>query len=182
MLTKTILYSAVLLIAFLGYRSYSAAPNTPKIGSKAPDYNLPNAKGELVSLASLQGSWIVLYFYPRDDSPVCTKQACAFRDDMHKLEKLGAKVVGVSIDDGKSHADFAAKYSLPFPLLSDKDGLVASKYGALTNLGVIKMAKRYTFLIDPNGVLRKTYLTADTSKQSQLIIDDLTLLIASKTD
>ena len=64
MLTKTILYSAVLLTAFLGYRSYSAAPNTPKIGSKAPDYNLPNAKGELVSLASLQGSWIVLYFLP----------------------------------------------------------------------------------------------------------------------
>ena len=73
---------------------------------------------------------------------------------MHKLEKLGAKVVGVSINDGKSHAEFAKKYSLPFPLLSDKDGLIASKYGALTNLGVFKMAKRYTFLIDANSVLR----------------------------
>ncbi len=181
MLTKIIFYSAVLLIAFLGYRSYSAAPNTPKLGSKAPDFNLPNAKGELVSLNSFSGNWIVLYFYPRDDSPVCTKQACAFRDDFHKLEKLGAKVVGVSIDDGKSHADFAEKYSLPFPLLSDKDGLVASKYGALTNLLVTKMAKRYTFLIDPHGVLRKTYLTVDTSKHSQQIIDDLVLLTASKT-
>jgi thioredoxin-dependent peroxiredoxin len=181
MLTKIILYSAVLLIAFLGYRFYSEAPNTPKLGDKAPDFNLPNAKGELVSLASFKGNWIVLYFYPRDDSPICTKQACAFRDDMHKLEKLGAKVVGVSIDNGKSHADFAAKYSLPFPLLSDVDGAVASKYGALTNLGVMKMAKRFTYLIDENGVLRKTYLTADTSKQSQLIIDDLVALQHSKT-
>ena len=176
MLIKVTLYSVLLIIAFIGYRNYSAAPNTPKLGGKAPDFNLPNAKGEMVSLASLSGSWIVLYFYPRDDSPICTKQACSFRDDMHKLEKLGAKVVGVSIDDGKSHANFAQKYSLPFPLLSDKDGLVASQYGALTNLGVMKMAKRYTFLIDDNGVLQKTYLTVDTSKHSQQIIDDLTAL------
>lgn len=182
MLTKIILYCVVLLIAFLGYRHYNTMPNTPKLGTKAPDFNLANAKGELVSLASLSGNWVVLYFYPRDDSPICTKQACSFRDDMHKLEKLGAKVVGVSIDNGKSHADFAAKYSLPFPLLSDKDGLVASKYGALNNFLVIKMAKRYTFLIDPNGVLRKTYLSVDTSKHSQQIIDDLMALTAAKTN
>ena len=178
---KLIFYSAILLIAILGYRSFTVASNTPKIGSKTPDFNLPNANGELVSLTSLSGGWIVLYFYPRDDSPICTKQACSFRDDMHKLEKLGAKVVGVSIDDGKSHAKFAKKYSLPFSLLSDKDGIVANKYGALTNLGVYKMAKRYTFLIDTNGVLRKTYLSVDTSKHSQQIIDDLIRLTETKT-
>ena len=186
MLTKIIFYCVILLIAILGYRYYSAGlnplnANTPKIGSKAPDFNLPNANGELVSLASLSGSWIVLYFYPRDDSPICTKQACSFRDDLHKLEKLGAKVVGVSIDDRKSHAQFAKKYKLPFPLLSDKDGEVASQYGALTNLGVYKMAKRYTFLIDTNGVLRKIYLSVDTSKHSQQIIDDLMALTETKT-
>lgn len=181
MLTKTIFYSAILLIAILGYRYYSASPNMPRIGSKAPDFILSNAKGELVSLASLSGGWVVLYFYPRDDSPICTKQACSFRDDMHKLQKLGAKVVGISIDDGKSHAEFAKKYSLPFTLLSDKDGEVASKYGALTNLGVYKMAKRYTFLIDTNGVLRKIYLSVDTSKHSQQIIDDLMALTEIKT-
>lgn len=181
MLTKIIFYCAILLIAILGYRYYSTAPITPKIGSKAPDFNLPNANGELVSLASLSGGWIVLYFYPRDDSPICTKQACSFRDDMHKLEKLGAKVVGVSINDRKSHAEFAKKYKLPFPLLSDKDGEVASQYGALTNLGVYKMAKRYTFLIDTNGVLRKIYLSVDTSKHSQQIIDDLMALTETKT-
>ena len=181
MLTKIIFYSAILLVAFIGYRSCSAAPNTPKIGSKAPHFSLPNANGELVSLASLSGGWLVLYFYPRDDSPICTKQACSFRDDMHKLEKLGAKVVGVSINDGKSHAEFAKKYSLSFPLLSDADGKVAASYGALTNLGVFKMAKRYTFLIDANGVLRKTYLSVDTSKHSQQIIDDLIALSETKT-
>ena len=180
MLMKLIFYSSILLIAILGYRSFSAAPNTPKIGSKAPDFNLPNANGEWVSLASLSGGWVVLYFYPRDDSPICTKQACSFRDDMHKLEKLGAKVVGISVDDGKSHAEFAKKYKLHFALLSDKDGEIASKYGALTNLGVYKMAKRYTFLIDANGVLRKTYLSVDTSKYSQQIIDDLMALTETK--
>ncbi len=177
MLTKIIFYSVLLLIAFLGYRSFSATPNTPKLGTKAPDFNLPDANGEMVSLTNLQGSWVVLYFYPKDDTPGCTKEACSFRDDMYKLEKLNATVIGVSIDDGKSHADFAKKYSLPFPLLTDADGLVAKKYGALTNLGVMKIAKRYTFLIDPDGVLRKTYLSVDTSKHSQQIIDDLTRLI-----
>ena len=149
---------------------------TPSIGAPAPDFNLPNASGEMVSLASFKNSWVVLYFYPKDDTPGCTKEACSFRDDLHKLEKLGAKVVGVSVDDGKSHAEFAKKYNLPFPLLSDKDGAVASKYGALSDFLVMKMAKRYTFLIDDKGVLRKSYLSVDTSRHSQEIIDDLTAL------
>jgi peroxiredoxin Q/BCP len=122
----------------------------------------------------------VLYFYPKDDTPGCTKEACSFRDDLHKLEKLGAKVVGVSVDDTNSHTEFAKKYHLPFPLLSDKDGTVANKYGALTNLGFIKMAKRYTFLIDPDGILKKCYLSVDTSRHSQQIIDDLTVIQQNK--
>ncbi len=156
------------------------AATTPKIGEQAPDFNLPDAKNEMVSLASLKGNWIVLYFYPKDDTPGCTKEACSFRDDMHKLEKLGAKVVGVSVDDGKSHTEFAKKYSLPFPLLSDKDGAVANKYGALSNFLVMKIAKRYTFLIDDNGILRKSYLSVDTSRHSQQIIDDLTAIQQNK--
>jgi thioredoxin-dependent peroxiredoxin len=179
MTMKLLFYSAVLLIALLGYRSVSAA-TTPKTGEKAPDFNLPNAKGELVSLVSFKNNWVVLYFYPKDDTPGCTKEACTFRDDLHKLEKLGAKVVGVSVDDGKSHAEFAKKYNLPFPLLSDKDGAVASQYGALTNLFFMKMAKRYTFLISPDGVLQKTYLSVDTSRHSQQIIDDLTAIQQQK--
>ena len=177
---KLLFYSAVLLIALLGYRSVSMAATAPKIGDKAPDFNLPDAKGELVSLTSYKNNWVVLYFYPKDDTPGCTKEACSFRDDLHKLEKLGAKVVGVSVDDGASHAEFAKKYNLPFPLLSDKDGLVASQYGALSNFVVFKIAKRYTFLISPDGLLQKSYLSVDTSRHSQQIIDDLTAIQQQK--
>ena len=173
-------YSAVLFIALLGYRSVSMAATAPKIGDKAPEFNLPNTNSELVSLASFKGSWVVLYFYPKDDTPGCTKEACSFRDDLNKLEKLGAKVVGVSVDDSASHVEFAKKYKLPFPLLSDKNGAVANQYGALSNFVVFKIAKRYTFLIDPNGVLQKAYLSVDTSRHSQQIIDDLTAIQQQK--
>ncbi len=172
---KILFYSAVLLIALLGYRSISMAAS-PSIGEPAPDFNLPDSHGKMVSLASFKNNWVVLYFYPKDDTPGCTKEACTFRDDLHKLEKLGAKVVGVSVDDGASHAEFAKKYSLPFPLLSDKDGAVAKQYGALSNFVVFKIAKRYTFLISPDGMLQKTYLSVDTSRHSQQIIDDLTAI------
>jgi thioredoxin-dependent peroxiredoxin len=181
MLMKIVLLIAILLIAFLGYRSFSMSGQVPKIGAKAPEFILPDANGTQISLASLEGSWVVLYFYPKDDTPGCTKEACNFRDDMHKLEKLGSKIIGVSVDDGKSHTEFAKKYSLPFPLLSDIDGSTAFNYGALTDLGAVKIAKRYTFLIDPQGVLRKTYLNVEASKHSKEIIDDLTLLQQNKT-
>jgi peroxiredoxin Q/BCP len=179
MLMKITFYSIILLIAFLGYRNFSHA-TVPSIGAHAPDFNLPNASGEMVSLASFKGSWVVLYFYPKDDTPGCTKEACSFRDDLHKLEKLGAKVIGVSVDDGKSHAEFAKKYSLPFPLLSDNDGAISRQYGALSDFLAMKMAKRYTFLIDVNGVLQKSYLSVDTSRHSQQIIDDLSAIQQNK--
>lgn len=177
---KITFYSVVLLIAFLVYRNISMAA-VPLIGTPALDFNLPNAKGELTSLVSFKNNWVVLYFYPKDDTPSCTKEACSFRDDLYKLEKLGAKVVGVSVDDGNSHTEFAKKYHLPFPLLSDKDGIVAAKYGALSNYVIFKKAKRYTFLIDPSGLLQKTYLSVNTSRHSQQIIDDLTALQQNKT-
>ncbi|MFL9710549.1 peroxiredoxin [Methylobacillus sp. Pita1] len=154
------------------FRSANAA-SAPKPGSPAPSFTLPDAKKEQHRLTDYAGQWLVLYFYPKDDTPGCTKEACSFRDDLFQLEKLGAKVVGISVDDSDSHAKFAEKYSLPFPLLSDVDGKVADSYGALTKLGIIKIAKRYTFLVDPKGNIAKTYLSVDTSRHSQEIIDDL---------
>ena len=97
---------------------------------------------------------------------------------MHKLTKLGAQVIGVSVDDTASHAKFAKKYHLPFPLLADKNGAVAKRYEALTNLGIVKFAKRHTFLIDPQGNIAKAYRKVDTSRHSQEIIEDLTALQA----
>ena len=158
------------------FNNLVSAADLPKVGSPAPAFNLQDASGKAHQLSDYQGQWVVLYFYPKDDTPGCTKEACHFRDDLFQLEKLSAKVIGVSVDDSESHAKFAKKYNLPFPLLADKNGKVADSYGALRNLGIIKMAKRYTFLIDPQGKIAKVYLSVDTSRHSQQIIDDLTTL------
>lgn len=170
---KLFIFLALLGLGLLTYRQLSFAGNLPAVGKPAPAFKLLDAKQQSHQLSDYAGKWLVLYFYPKNDTPGCTKEACHFRDDLTQLEKLGAKVVGVSVDDTSSHAEFAKKYNLPFPLLSDTDGKVADAYGALTNLGIIKIAKRYTFLIDPNGTMAKVYLSVDTSRHSQEIIDDL---------
>ncbi len=169
-----------LLLALLFCCRLSWAGDLPKAGQPVPSFNLPDQAGKSHTLADYAGRYVVLYFYPKDDTPGCTKEACSFRDDLRQLGKLGAQVIGVSVDDSDSHAKFAEKYHLPFPLLADKDGKVADSYGALTNLGVIKIAKRYTFLITPEGKLAKAYLSVDTSRHSQEIIDDLKQLAAGK--
>lgn len=174
MLLKLFFYTAILLIAIFGYRSYaSAASNSSLINSDAPDFTLNDARGNEHSLTDYRGKYLVLYFYPKDDTPGCTKEACHFRDDMAQLEKLGAKVVGISVDNSESHGKFAEKYHLPFPLLADTDGKVAASYNALTNLLIVKIAKRHTFLIDPAGKIKKIYTTVNVSNHSQQIIDDL---------
>ena len=149
-----------------------AAP-TLKPGDDAPHFSLPDNQGRQVNLNDFKGKWVVLYFYPKDDTPGCTTEACHFRDDFKLLENLGAQVIGMSIDDSFSHKKFAEKYNLPFPLLSDASGEVASLYDALNNFLVIKLAKRYTYLINPQGKIAKIYLSVDTSKHSQEIIEDL---------
>jgi peroxiredoxin Q/BCP len=146
------------------------------VGQAAPAFRLPDQDGNNRSLADYQGKWVVLYFYPKDDTPGCTQEACLFRDDLHKLTRLGAQVIGISVDDSASHAEFARKYHLPFPLLADKNGAVADSYGALMNLGLVKFARRYTFLIDPQGKIARNYLKVDTSRHSGEIIEDLTRL------
>lgn len=168
------------MLAVLFSWRLSWAADIPKPGQPVPVFSLPDQAGKQHTLADYNGTYVVLYFYPKDDTPGCTKEACSFRDDLRQLEKLGAKVVGVSVDDSDSHAKFAEKYHLPFPLLADKDGKVADSYGALTNLGLIKIAKRYTFLIAPDGKLIKAYLSVDTSRHSQEIIDDLKKITAGK--
>ena len=160
-------------IAFYLFRVNVMAAPILKVGDDAPTFTLPDSLGNQVSLNDYKGKWVVLYFYPKDDTPGCTTEACHFRDDFKSLEAIGAKVIGVSIDDSFSHKKFAEKYNLPFPLLSDASGEVASRYGALNNFLVIKLAKRYTYLINSQGKIAKIYLSVDTSKHSQEIIDDL---------
>jgi thioredoxin-dependent peroxiredoxin len=164
---------AAVVLLLLIFRAVSFGGAVPKTGDPAPAFSLSDASAKAHQLSDYAGSWLVLYFYPKDDTPGCTTEACHFRDDLFQLEKLGAKVVGISVDDSDSHARFAKKYNLPFPLLSDKNGKVADSYGALINLGIIKKARRYTFLIDPKGRIAKIYQSVDTSRHSQEIIDDL---------
>lgn len=156
-----------------GYARFGHAAELPAVGAPAPPFELPDQSGKVRTLAEFRGQWVVLYFYPKDDTPGCTQEACAFRDDVRTLTALGAQVVGVSVDDTASHAEFAAKHQLPFPLLADRGGAVATRYGSLRNLGVIRFAKRHTFLIDPQGRVAKQYLDVDPARHSQEIIDDL---------
>ena len=165
---------AVLIVfAALLVARAARAGELPKVGEPAPAFNLPDQNGKLHTLQEYRGKWLVLYFYPKDDTPGCTQEACAFRDDLNQITQLGAQVVGVSVDDTASHAEFAKKYHLPFPLLADKTTETAERYGALLNLWLFKFARRYTFLIDPKGNIDKLYLSVDTSRHSKQIIDDL---------
>lgn len=160
------LLAAALLLGFTG-----AWGALPAAGASAPAFSLADQSGKPRSLAEFRGKWVVLYFYPKDDTPGCTEQACNFRDDIFVLEQMGAQVIGVSLDDSASHAQFAKKYSLPFPLLADPSGAVTRSYGALAQGS--RYASRYTFLIDPAGKVAKVYTSVETSRHSAEVIADL---------
>ena len=148
------------------------------VGKKAPAFTLRNAEGGKVSLRNdLLGSWSVLYFYPKDNTPGCTKEACSFRDLWSILKRKKVKVYGVSPDSVESHERFTAKYDLPFPLLADPDHKVAEKYGAWgekkmygrTVIGI----KRITFLIDPDGKIRHIFRKVDTARHAEQVLETL---------
>jgi len=164
---------ALIVLAALFVARAARAGELPRAGQPAPEFSLPDQHNRMHALKDYRGSWLVLYFYPRDDTPGCTEEACAFRDDLNQLTEMGARVLGVSVDDSASHAGFANKYHLPFPLLADRSGEVAASYGALMNLRIMKLARRFTFLIDPQGNIGKLYLNVETSRHSQEIIEDL---------
>lgn len=155
------------------------AATLPRVGQKAPDFRLQDQNGKWHAPADHQGRWVVLYFYPKDFTPGCTAQVCAFRDDVAKLRQQGADVLGVSLDDVKSHAEFAAKYHVPFPLLSDADSKTAQAYGVLASKMGFKYARRTTFLIDPQGRVAKVYEDVDPEKNSAQVLADLASLKAS---
>ena len=147
--------------------------NLPESGAAAPEFKLPDQNGKLRDSGEFRGKWLVLYFYPRDDTPGCTEQAARYRDAMRDIEALGATVCGVSVDDGESHAAFARKYNLPFALLADRKGEVAMRYGSLRDFGFLRFAKRNTFLIDPQGKVAKVYLGVNPSRNTGDVTNDL---------
>lgn len=150
------------------------------IGMSAPTFSLQDQNDSQRNLVDYRGHWVVLYFYPKDDTPGCTTEACQFRDDYLQLKKLGAEIIGVSVDDAKSHAAFSKKYGLPFPLLADVDGVVAKQYGAIWGIWPLRFARRHTFLIDPAGNIAKIYRNVDPKKHSEELITALKEMSADK--
>lgn len=130
--------------------SHTLAPGDP-----APDFALQSGEGEEVRLSGLRGRWVVIYFYPADDTPGCTAESCAFRDHHDDFVEAGATVLGVSSDSVDSHKSFAAKHDLPFSLLSDPDGEVRKQWGVRKTLGLLP--GRVTFVLDAEGVVRHVF-------------------------
>jgi peroxiredoxin Q/BCP len=145
----------------------------PTTGEAAPPFQLQDQKGDWHSLEQYSGKWVVLYFYPKDDTPGCTKEACAFRDNIFAFEDIGAVILGVSLDDVESHQAFAEKYSLPFSLLSDAEAITATNYGVLKKMGPFEFAKRQSFIIDPAGNIAQHYEKVDAENHSAEVLADL---------
>ncbi|MCU7845100.1 MAG: peroxiredoxin [Candidatus Thiodiazotropha sp. (ex Monitilora ramsayi)] len=163
----------------LGLFSFGQVKADVSKGELAPDFRLMDQNGEVHRLSAYQGGWVVLYFYPKDDTPGCTKEACEFRDDHAYFVEKGVTLLGVSTDDIESHQAFSEKYQLPFPLLSDADGEVAKQYGSLFQIGPIKFAKRHSFIIDPKGRIARIYRDVDPKQHSDQMIADLTPLVTA---
>ncbi|MFS8782638.1 thioredoxin-dependent thiol peroxidase [Synechococcus sp. R6-6] len=148
------------------------------VGDPAPEFTLPDAEGNLISLSQLRGQRVVLYFYPRDNTPGCTREACGFRDAYADYQAHGIAILGVSADDARSHQKFAQKFRLPFPLLVDEGGKVASAYGVF---GPKKfMGKEYngihrtTFVIDPEGKIEAIITKINVETHAAELLKQLT--------
>ena len=152
----------------------------PAVGAQAPAFELPDQKGATHTLDQYHGRWVVLYFYPKDGTPGCTKQVCAFRDHITKVRAAGAAVLGVSVDDVASHEKFATEHKVPFPLLADSDKSTAKAYGVLSTRFGLQYARRDTFLIDPQGRIAKHYENVDPEKNVTQVLDDLAALKATE--
>lgn len=158
-------------LVFVGMRAFAASAPIPQVGQTAPAFSLPNQEGTNISLNDYKGKWVVVYFYPRDMTSGCTIEARNFQKDIGKFEALNAVVLGVSVDSVKSHQQFCAKDGLHFKLLSDTGHNVVQQYGSLGNYMGVKIAKRNTFLIDPQGKIAKEWIGVDPNQASTEVLD-----------
>ena len=150
------------------------------IGAPAPEFELPDQDGQLHSLEDYRDQWVVLYFYPKDETPGCTTQACEFRDNIFAFRKLNAQILGVSLDDVESHKKFSENHGLPFPLLADADGKTADDYGVKTKMMGWTVAKRQTFIVDPQGNIARHYEKVDPDEHAAEVLADLEALGAGQ--
>jgi len=164
---STITASVIALLLALSSSSIAGL----KVGNKAPNFSLQDQNNLTHTLSDYEGQWIVLYFYPKDDTPGCTTQACDFRDAVKRIIASKAVLFGLSLDSVRSHKLFAEKYNLPFSLLADETGEVSELYDSLSSF--FKVANRNTFIVDPEGNIAKIYLSVNPKTHSEMVLNDL---------
>jgi thioredoxin-dependent peroxiredoxin len=172
-LTRVAFVAALLVLlagAALSIRGLADDTALPQAGQMAPNFTLPSQDGSKISLDSFRGKWVVLYFYPKDMTTGCTIEAHNFQQDIGKYQKLDAVVVGVSVDSTDSHKEFCAKEGLSFKLLSDQDKTVVAQYGSMGDHMGMKMAKRNTFLIDPQGKIVQVWTAVNPQQHSEQVL------------
>lgn len=157
----------------LGSASYAADISS---GQSAPEFRLQDQNGDWHELQDFSDQWLVVYFYPRADTPGCTTQGCSFRDNIYAFRGIGAEVVGISTDPVDRQKAFSEKYSLPFSILSDESGQVAKAYGVLIDRGSMNFARRETFLISPQGRIARHYQNVNPSTHTEEVLSDLQAL------
>jgi peroxiredoxin Q/BCP len=162
---------ASIVLAFVG--TALQAGDSPEVGSAAPGFHLQDQNGDWHDLGDYQGTWLAIYFYPKDDTPGCTTEACNFRDNIYAFKAIGASVIGISVDDVDSHKEFSEKYKLPFVILADEDGSTAQAYGVLRDWKLMQIASRQSFLVNPEGVIVKHYEDVDPETHTQDVLNDL---------
>lgn len=173
------LLSTILLLVFVAALAgvltshLTAEEKVPAVGTPAPAFTLNSQEGKPVSLSDFKGKWVVLYFYPKDMTPGCTIEAHNFERDLAKFQALNAVILGVSVQDEKSHQEFCTKESLTFKLLADTNNKVSLDYGSLKDYGVAKMSARHTFLIGPDGTIRQVWIDVDVKKHSEEVLASL---------
>src|SRR5580704_13823771 len=175
-MSKFLLTSAALVLLVVGVlavRSFAASDVVPQPGQMAPTFTLPSQEGTPISLDSYKGKWVVLYFYPKDMTSGCTREAHEFQNDLEKYKTANAVILGVSVDSVDSHKQFCTKDSLTFSLLSDADKKVVVDYGSLGDYMGIKIAKRNTCLIDPSGKIAKVWTGVDPAQASTEVLTAL---------
>jgi len=172
------LFIVMMLMALIASSVSLLADEGPEVGKEAPGFNLQDQNGEWHDLQDYRGSWLAIYFYPKDDTPGCTTEACNFRDNIYAFKAIGASVVGISVDDVESHKEFSDKYKLPFTILADEEGETAQDYGVLRDWKLIQIASRQSFLVDPDGVIVKHYEEVDPDTHTQEVLADLEAMMA----
>ncbi|HUO79762.1 MAG TPA: peroxiredoxin [Steroidobacteraceae bacterium] len=180
MMTPIRTFAAAIVVGAL---AATAAPSAlaagPEVGAAAPAFKLQDQAGRWHTLDEYRGKWLVLYFYPKDKTPGCTTQACELRDNIFAFRKIGATIVGISVDDVASHKEFAEEHGLPFTILADPTKETAKEYGVLVKwMGTIEIAQRDTFIVDPEGRIAKHFVKVEPKGHSEVVLKELATLQA----